>query len=114
MASENNAETSTNEESKKASEKKEKAGTVPFYKLFSFADSTDTMLMIAGTIGAIGNGVGLPLMTLLMGQMINAFGSNQQSGNITVVVSKVKAILLGSSHIYFLQKDSFEILTLFL
>lgn len=91
--SENHAETNTNEESKEKTKKKEKAGTVPFYKLFSFADSTDTMLMIAGTIGAIGNGVGLPLMTLLLGQMINAFGSHQQSRNITSEVSKVKIIL---------------------
>ncbi|RVX01613.1 ABC transporter B family member 4 [Vitis vinifera] len=34
-----------------------KPSTVPFHKLFSFADSTDMLLMITGTIGAAGNGI---------------------------------------------------------
>lgn len=44
---------------------KERTNSVPFYKLFAFADSKDYMLMIAGTIGAIGNGMCLPIMTVL-------------------------------------------------
>ncbi|XLR67787.1 hypothetical protein S83_018459 [Arachis hypogaea] len=34
-----------------------------------FAESTDILLMIVGTIAAIGNGMGMPLMTLIFGQM---------------------------------------------
>jgi ATP-binding cassette subfamily B (MDR/TAP) protein 1 len=69
----------------------EKTKTVPFLKLFSFADSTDTALMIVGTIGAVGSGLGLPLMSILLGQMINTFGSNQNNSNdIVHAVSKVK------------------------
>ncbi|XP_037496302.1 ABC transporter B family member 11 isoform X2 [Jatropha curcas] len=68
---------------------KKKVETVPFLKLFSFADSVDILLMIVGTIGAVGNGVSTPLMTLLLGQMIDSFGKNQ-TGNETVhIVSKV-------------------------
>ena len=49
---------------------------VLFYKLFSFADSVDIILMIVGSISAIANGVAQPLMTLVLGQIINSFGSS--------------------------------------
>uniref|UniRef100_A0A2N9G753 Uncharacterized protein n=1 Tax=Fagus sylvatica TaxID=28930 RepID=A0A2N9G753_FAGSY len=62
--------------------------TVPFLKLFSFADSTDVLLMIIGTIGAIGNGLGMPIMTILFGEMINVLGSNQKN-TVVRAVSKV-------------------------
>ncbi|KAI4301589.1 hypothetical protein L6164_034852 [Bauhinia variegata] len=81
--SENHAETSKNDK------QKEKTETVPFYKLFTFADSTDFLLMFVGTIGALGNGLGLPLMTLLFGQMINSFGNNQNTNQVVHEVSKV-------------------------
>lgn len=69
----------------------EKTKTVPFLKLFSFADSTDTALMIVGTIGAMGSGLGMPLMTILFGEMINSFGGNQNNTEeIVRIVSKVK------------------------
>ena len=71
-------------------DEKEKAKTVPFLKLFSFADSADILLMIMGTIGAIGNGLGRPLMSLLMGEMVDAFGSNQGNKSMAEIVSKVK------------------------
>ena len=87
--SENHAETSTKElNGAEKSKQKEKAETVPFHKLFIFAESTDILLMIVGTIGAIGDGMSLPLMTLLLGQMINTFGKNDNS-NVADLVSKV-------------------------
>jgi ATP-binding cassette subfamily B (MDR/TAP) protein 1 len=81
--------TTTNGENEK-DKTKEKQETVPFHKLFTFADSTDILLMIVGTIGAIGNGLGLPLMTLLFGEMIDSFGSNQSNtDDVVQQVSKV-------------------------
>ncbi|MFS8014164.1 putative ABC transporter type 1, transmembrane domain superfamily [Helianthus anomalus] len=68
---------------------KESTDTVPFYKLFAFADLTDYILMITGTVSAIGNGICLPLMTILLGDLINSFGHNQNS-NVVDVVSKVR------------------------
>jgi len=68
----------------------EKTKTVPLYKLFAFADSFDVFLMICGSLGAIGNGVCLPLMTLLFGDLIDSFGKNQNNKDIVDVVSKVK------------------------
>ncbi|KAJ4835577.1 hypothetical protein Tsubulata_007808 [Turnera subulata] len=70
-------------------QEKEKRQTVPFLKLFSFADSKDVMLMVLGTIGAVGNGVSMPLMTILMGRMIDSFGKNQNNDELVHVVSQV-------------------------
>ncbi|XP_075641814.1 ABC transporter B family member 21-like [Castanea sativa] len=71
-------------------EGEEKTQTVPLLKLFSFADSTDVALMIVGTVGAIANGLGMPLMTILFGEMINSFGNNQSSNtDIVSIISKV-------------------------
>ncbi|KAK7843585.1 abc transporter b family member 11 [Quercus suber] len=77
------------QEDSKKSKEDEKTNTVPFRKLFSFADSTDILLMILGTIGAVGNGICMPLMTVLFGDLINSFGQNQNSPNIVATVSKV-------------------------
>ena len=68
----------------------EKTQTVPLLKLFSFADSIDVALMIVGTVGAIASGLGMPLMTILFGQMINSFGNKQSSNtNFVCIISKV-------------------------
>lgn len=77
------------EKNKKKAEEEE-AKSVPFLKLFSFADSYDFILMLVGSIGGIGNGVGMPLMTVLFGDLINTFGSNQGTHDIVSEVSKVK------------------------
>lgn len=61
---------------------------VPFYKLFAFADSTDIVLMFLGTAGAVANGVALPLMTVLFGDLINSFGA-ADSHDVVHRVSKV-------------------------
>lgn len=71
-------------------EEHEKTKTVPFYKLFAFADSFDILLMILGTLGSIGNGLGFPIMTVLFGDLIDAFGQNQNDSNVSDKVSKVK------------------------
>ncbi|KAL2535445.1 ABC transporter B family member 4 [Forsythia ovata] len=67
---------------------KEPTNAIPFYKLFTFADSKDIMLMIVGTIGAIGNGLCMPLMTILFGELIDSFGQTQTE-HVVSVVSKV-------------------------
>lgn len=50
--------------------------SVPFLKLFSFADPLDVVLMLAGSFGAAANGTSMPLITLLFGQLIDAFGQS--------------------------------------
>ncbi|GMN28258.1 hypothetical protein TIFTF001_041139 [Ficus carica] len=64
---------------------------VSFYKLFSFADSIDYLLMLVGTVSAVGNGISIPLMTVLFGTLIDSFG---QSGNTKDVLPKVSKVSL--------------------
>ncbi|KAH7521540.1 ABC transporter B family member 9 isoform X2 [Ziziphus jujuba] len=79
---------------------------VSFYKLFSFADRSDVVLMIVGTIAAIGNGVSQPLMILIFGQLINSFGTSSSS-NIIDEVSEVSLnfvyLAIGTGIAAFLQ-----------
>ncbi|KAK6162934.1 hypothetical protein DH2020_002775 [Rehmannia glutinosa] len=67
---------------------KEPKKTIPFYKLFSFADSRDKVLMTVGTIAAIANGFAHPLMSLLFGELIDVFGKAQRN-DVVRQVSKV-------------------------
>ncbi|KAF3456696.1 hypothetical protein FNV43_RR01350 [Rhamnella rubrinervis] len=55
---------------------------VSFYKLFSFADRLDVVLMTAGIIAAIANGMSQPLMMLIFGKLVNSFGSSTRSNVI--------------------------------
>ncbi|KAF7837631.1 ABC transporter B family member 11-like [Senna tora] len=82
-------ETEKQQDSKKSKQKDETSNTVPFYKLFSFADSLDHLLMFVGTVGAVGNGTAMPLMTVIFGDMINAFGSSTDTKEVVHLVSKV-------------------------
>jgi len=75
------------QDSEKSKDKDETTNTVS-YKLFSFADSLDRLLMLMGTVGAIGNGISLPLMVIISGTMINAFGESTTS-KVVDEVSKV-------------------------
>ncbi|MCD7472672.1 hypothetical protein HAX54_013973 [Datura stramonium] len=61
---------------------------IAFYKLFSFADTSDKILMFFGTIGAIGNGLCLVLLAVLFGDLVDSFGLNQTS-HVLQAVSKV-------------------------
>ncbi|KAL9323444.1 hypothetical protein ACSQ67_008301 [Phaseolus vulgaris] len=68
---------------------KKKEQTLPFYKLFSFADKCDWMLMISGSLGAIVHGSSMPVFFLLFGEMVNGFGKNQMDlKKMTEEVSK--------------------------
>ncbi|PON39304.1 ABC transporter [Trema orientale] len=88
-------------------EEDKKTKTVGFHKLFSFADSIDVLLMILGTIGAIANGLCMPIMTILFGQLTDAFGNNQYNKHIVHVVSKVSLkfvyLAMGAAVAAFLQ-----------
>ncbi|GFQ04422.1 ABC transporter b family member 11 [Phtheirospermum japonicum] len=73
-------------ESQPEEKKLEKA--VSFYRLFSFADSRDRVLMTVGSISAIGNGFAQPLMALIFGELIDVFGK-ARGNEIVPEVSKV-------------------------
>ncbi|XP_010271023.2 PREDICTED: ABC transporter B family member 4-like [Nelumbo nucifera] len=63
--------------------------SIPYYKLFSFADGTDMGMMVVGTISGIANGVSMPLVILLFGQLIDSFGHTQGTNNVVHEISKV-------------------------
>ncbi|RDX83230.1 ABC transporter B family member 9, partial [Mucuna pruriens] len=58
---------------------------VPFYMLFTFADRLDVALMTVGSICATANGWSQPLMTLILGKLINTFASTDPSNAIKEV-----------------------------
>uniref|UniRef100_A0A0D9V4J0 MDR-like ABC transporter n=1 Tax=Leersia perrieri TaxID=77586 RepID=A0A0D9V4J0_9ORYZ len=79
---------------------------VSFTGLFQYADGTDLLLMLVGTVAALANGVSQPLMTVIFGQVINAFGDATTDS----VLSRVnKAVLnfvylgIGTAVVSFLQ-----------
>lgn len=70
--------------------KKTKEQSLPFFKLFSFADKYDWLLMAGGSLGAVIHGSAMPVFFLLFGEMVNGFGKNQSDmKKMTEEVSKV-------------------------
>lgn len=88
-ASETPDESSRQQTSDDSKKKIEVIGKVPYYKLFSFADPIDHVLMVIGTIMGVGSGVCLPLMTLIFGQLADSFGQNMGAKDFAEEVSKV-------------------------
>uniref|UniRef100_K3XDV4 MDR-like ABC transporter n=1 Tax=Setaria italica TaxID=4555 RepID=K3XDV4_SETIT len=64
-------------------------GRVPLHRLFAFADRMDTLLMAVGALAAVANGMAQPLMTFIMGDVIDAFGSAESSHDVLHRVEKV-------------------------
>ncbi|KAI3864925.1 hypothetical protein MKW92_005942 [Papaver armeniacum] len=75
---------------------REKEKVVPFYMLFSFADRYDVLMMFVGTISSMGSGIGMPILMLLVGQYIDAFGTSDPSTIVPYVLKiTLKGIYLG-------------------
>ncbi|KXZ51733.1 hypothetical protein GPECTOR_11g18 [Gonium pectorale] len=68
--------------------KSEEIPPVSYFKLLSTADKTDVFLMIIGTIGALGNGILLPLFAVIFGEFTDAFG-NPESVDFIATVSNI-------------------------
>ncbi|PSR97839.1 ABC transporter B family member 11 like [Actinidia chinensis var. chinensis] len=77
------------QDSDRSKKKKEVVNILPYYKLFSFSDSTDYVLMIVGTLTAIGNGSVCPLRAVLLGEVIDSFGEIVNTRQVVHQVSKV-------------------------
>ncbi|MCO5550954.1 hypothetical protein L7F22_004449 [Adiantum nelumboides] len=90
MVREDNADPGPSE---KHADKKEVAPadrSVPFLKLFSFASPLDVVLMLVGSVGGAVNGVSMPLIALLFGQLVDAFGKNNNSEETLDDVTRVR------------------------
>ncbi|KAH9313089.1 hypothetical protein KI387_028124, partial [Taxus chinensis] len=95
------SEMNSNTAKAKDKKKEENNKVVPFHKLFVTADSLDKLLMTLGTIGAVANGVSIPLMTILFGGLINAFGENSTDGK--KVMSEVSKLCTKLGHKIFMN-----------
>ncbi|KAM0827530.1 hypothetical protein ACQ4PT_068146 [Festuca glaucescens] len=71
---------------------------VPFHRLFAFADRTDAALMLLGAVGAVANGAAMPLMTVLFGNLVDAFGG---ALSIHQVVNRVSLVSLDFIYLAF-------------
>lgn len=69
--------------------KQKNTKTVPYYKLYSFADTMDYLLMFVGTVSAVGNGFCMPIMAIIFGSLVNSFGDNGNNRETVHKVSKV-------------------------
>ncbi|KAM7504957.1 hypothetical protein LguiB_003861 [Lonicera macranthoides] len=67
------------------------AQALPFYKLLSYADGLDWVLMVLGTVGSIVHGLAQPVGYLLLGRALNAFGNNM--GNIDNMVKALYKVV---------------------
>ncbi|GJM93457.1 hypothetical protein PR202_ga10015 [Eleusine coracana subsp. coracana] len=95
-------------------EEKKDVGTkkVSFTGLFRYADGTDVLLMVIGTVAALANGVSQPLMTLIFGQMINAFGeatSDNVLRRVNDAVLNFVYLGIGTAVVSFLQVSCWTI-----
>ncbi|CAN6336920.1 unnamed protein product [Urochloa humidicola] len=76
------------------------------HSLFRFADGADAALMAAGAAGAVASGVAQPLMTLVFGEVVDAFGSGSRHDvlhRVSGVCLKFFYLAIGSWFACFLQ-----------
>ena len=59
---------------KKSDPTSNKKQKVAFYKLFSFADRWDYLLMTIGLVGACAHGASIPIWFIFFGKIINCLG----------------------------------------
>jgi ATP-binding cassette subfamily B (MDR/TAP) protein 1 len=81
--------TDKRKDSNRTKGKEETTNTVPYYKLFSFADSLDFLLMFVGTVAAIGSGISMPFMTIIFGALVDSFGRTTNTKDVIHEVSEV-------------------------
>ncbi|XP_072995529.1 ABC transporter B family member 4-like isoform X1 [Typha latifolia] len=73
-------------------EEEEEKKKVAFHRLFAYGDGFDMLLMVVGTAGALANGMSQPLMTLIFGQVIDAFGVSGRTKE-AMLHQVIKAVL---------------------
>ncbi|KAI3944839.1 hypothetical protein MKW92_002206 [Papaver armeniacum] len=74
-------------------EKKKGSEVLPYYKLFSFADRYDILMMFIGTVSSIVSGLGLPLLVPMLGQVVDSIGRFENSNLVNKIA--LKTVYLG-------------------
>uniref|UniRef100_A0A671WTA5 ATP-binding cassette, sub-family B (MDR/TAP), member 4 n=1 Tax=Sparus aurata TaxID=8175 RepID=A0A671WTA5_SPAAU len=87
-----NGDLSESKDDDKKKKKKEKTPKLPMVgpiALFRFADGWDVLLLIAGTVMAMVNGVVLPLMCIVFGDMTDSFIDDSLNSQLNSIEAKV-------------------------
>jgi ATP-binding cassette subfamily B (MDR/TAP) protein 1 len=84
--------TGTDGETKKEEVAMDRGKKVSFMGLFRYSDGTDLLLMLVGTVAALANGMSQPVMTVIFGDVIDAFGG-ATTGNVLNRVNTVSMSL---------------------
>lgn len=61
---------------------------MPMHRLFAFADRRDAAMMTVGALAAVVNGLAMPFLTFLIGDLVDSFGAADRT-RVVHVVSKV-------------------------
>ncbi|XP_015248371.1 PREDICTED: multidrug resistance protein 1-like [Cyprinodon variegatus] len=83
---EENDEKTNKKKKKKKKEKEAKEPMVGPFSVFRFADSLDILMLLVGTVMAIANGVVLPLMCIVFGDMTDSL-VNSASSNTSLLTN---------------------------
>ncbi|KAM9308184.1 ATP-binding cassette sub-family B member 5-like [Gastrophryne carolinensis] len=73
-------------------EKKEKAKAIGPIQIFRYASGLDILYMIIGSLGAIGNGLSQPLMTIVFGEMTDSILCYNSSLQTTAECARFKPL----------------------
>ncbi|XP_047960660.1 ABC transporter B family member 15-like [Salvia hispanica] len=86
---------SSDMEEMKRRKKKKSSAVISFKSIFMHADKYDMALMGLGLLGAIGDGVSMPVMLLVTSKLMNSFGTSQLSlsENFTHSINKNALVL---------------------
>ena len=71
---------------------KNENGSIGFGSIFMHADGKDLLLMVLGTIGAVGEGLATPLVLYISSRMMNNIGSSSNMDGNTFIhnINKVQ------------------------
>ncbi|XP_043117693.1 ATP-dependent translocase ABCB1 [Puntigrus tetrazona] len=81
--SKESSEKSKGKKGKKSKKEKEPVKTVGFFQLFRYATCPEVFLMLIGLLCAAANGVALPLMCVVFGEMTDSFVISGHTSNLT-------------------------------
>lgn len=62
--------------------------------IFRYADRSDKLLMLLGTLGSMGDGLQIPLMMYVLSDVINAYGVVSKDLNTQISMASVNKVLI--------------------
>ncbi|KMZ57070.1 hypothetical protein ZOSMA_89G00200 [Zostera marina] len=81
-------------ENASSDEEMENSAKISYFKLYSFADSLDTIMIAVGAIAAAASGVSFPILIILFGNLIDAFGKESGTSKLLDEVARISLLLI--------------------